>query len=346
MELQMVATEFENYRQLKVSITQEEHPEKHEVERKVQAMVDHQHQREKQQQPQMRPTIGRPNILIAPKPHHYFSSGFVHCCIIRNPLQSPLRIRFIFQKNYQDIGIGSGGPGTGITKDTVAMIAIKQNGNRTSNYHIFDTGRFVGWSNSSRQGGDNFGSNGSNSSGGSISSNSCNEELKLDKKAGNYIGKLRREKKDRSSYSLYDNKKSKEQIGAFMYTLPTISAQWTEGQPPRKMQVAIPSIDKDGTIEPRASYLKNRLIHSIRRKSQTAANLFSTKEPTFDNGHYRLNFNGRVTAASVKNMQLVDQHGEIFVQFGKVGEHRFHLDYKEPFNALQAFAVALTAMDL
>jgi len=28
------------------------------------------------------------------------------------------------------------------------------------------------------------------------------------------------------------------------------------------------------------------------------------------------------------------------------GENRFHLDYKHPFNALQAFALALSALEL
>lgn len=237
--------------------------------------------------------IGRPNILVAPESHHYFASGLIHCCVVRNLLQSPLCIQFIFQKH-------------GGHDDKTAMVAIKQGGNRTSNYHIFDTGRVGTWSREE---------------------SSCNE-VKLDKKAGNYIGKLRKEKNDRSHYSLYDNKESKEQIGAFSYNLPTISKQWTEGQPPRKIQIAIPSIDKDGIIEPSAYYLKNRLFESIRTKSQTAVNLFSTKEPTYDNGQYRLNFSGRVTTASVKNMQIVDNNGDIFVQFGKVGEHRFHLDYK------------------
>lgn len=248
--------------------------------------------------------IGQPNILIAPKPHHYFSSGFINCCILRDQVHSPFRVQFIYQK-FGCIG-----------EDKVVMVAIKQGGNRTSNYHIFDTGRVGGWSNNK------------NDQGMLGSPNHNIEEIKLDKKAGNYIGKLRKEKNDRCCYSLYDNKEEKEQIGAFTYTLPSLSKQLTEGQPPRKMQIAIPSIDKDGVMEPRASYLKNRLIDSIRKQSQTAVNLFTTKEPTYDNGTYRLNFSGRVTKASVKNMQIVDSNGEIFAQFGKVGDNRFHLDYK------------------
>ena len=236
--------------------------------------------------------IGRPSILVAPKPQHYFASGFIHCCLIRYALQSPFRIQFIFQKH-------------GGIDDKTAMVAIKQGGNRSSNYHLFDTGRVGGWS---RKNG--------------------NDVVKLNKKAGNYIGKLRRDRKDRSSYSLYDSKEKKEQTAAFYYTLPTFAKQWTEGQPPRKMQIAIPFVDQDGVIEPRASYLKNRLLDSIKKKTKVAVHLFSTKEPTYDNGQYRLNFSGRVTTASVKNMQIVDDKGEVFVQFGKVGEHRFHLDYK------------------
>lgn len=112
------------------------------------------------------------------------------------------------------------------------------------------------------------------------------------------------------------------------------------------MQVAIPSIDSNGVMEPRAPYLRNTLLDNIRRKSQTAVNLFSTKEPSYAHGQYRLNFSGRVTIASVKNMQIVDSKGEIVAQFGKVGDNRFHLDYRAPFNALQVFALALTSLDL
>ena len=234
----------------------------------------------------------QPNILLAPQAQHYFASGFVHCSVSRNVLQSPLRIALAFQKH-------------GGADDKIVMVAIKQGGNRTSNYHIFDTGRVGGWS----------------------IKNSM-DAVKLDKKAGNYIGKLRREKNDRSSYSLYNAKEDKEQIAAFHYNMPTFAKQWTEGQPPRKMQVALPCIDENGDIEPRASYLRNKLLDNMKRKSITALNLFSTKEPTYDNGQYRLNFNGRVTTASVKNLQIEDEKGEIFLQFGKVNEHKFHLDYK------------------
>ncbi|GKC39849.1 tubby-like F-box protein 7 [Tanacetum coccineum] len=67
-----------------------------------------------------------------------------------------------------------------------------------------------------------------------------------------------------------------------------------------------------------------------------------------------LNFHGRVTVASVKNFQLVatlDQSqpggkgdGEtVLLQFGKVGDDVFTMDYRQPLSAFQAFAISLTS---
>lgn len=59
-----------------------------------------------------------------------------------------------------------------------------------------------------------------------------------------------------------------------------------------------------------------------------------------------LNFYKRVTQASVKNFQLVDANDdEIFIQFGKVGQDTFTLDFKWPICPLQAFGICLTSLD-
>lgn len=63
-------------------------------------------------------------------------------------------------------------------------------------------------------------------------------------------------------------------------------------------------------------------------------------------GQYRLNFSGRVQTASVKNMQLENEQGEVLLQFGKVDEQRFHLDFRAPFTAFSAFGAALCQFDL
>lgn len=62
---------------------------------------------------------------------------------------------------------------------------------------------------------------------------------------------------------------------------------------------------------------------------------------------YCLNFNGRVTEASVKNFQLVtrEEPDHIILQFGRVSKHQFNMDYQWPMSALQAFAVCLSSFD-
>lgn len=69
-----------------------------------------------------------------------------------------------------------------------------------------------------------------------------------------------------------------------------------------------------------------------------------------------LNFNGRVTVASVKNFQLVaslenggggqeQQQENVILQFGKVGKDIFTMDYQYPISAFQAFAICLSSFD-
>ncbi len=53
-----------------------------------------------------------------------------------------------------------------------------------------------------------------------------------------------------------------------------------------------------------------------------------TRAPKYHEGQYRLNFSGRVLTPSVKNMQLETERGECLLQFGKVDENKFHLDFK------------------
>ncbi|XP_072967762.1 tubby-like F-box protein 1 [Typha angustifolia] len=67
-----------------------------------------------------------------------------------------------------------------------------------------------------------------------------------------------------------------------------------------------------------------------------------------------LNFHGRVTVASVKNFQLVSAANSgqpggvgneetVLLQFGKVGDDMFTMDYRQPLSAFQAFAICLTS---
>lgn len=91
-----------------------------------------------------------------------------------------------------------------------------------------------------------------------------------------------------------------------------------------------------------------------------------------DTQSYVLNFHGRVTQASVKNFQIVHDNDReypyvcllppagllvvtdvclwitadyIVMQFGRVAEDIFTLDYNYPMCALQAFAIGLSSFD-
>lgn len=67
-----------------------------------------------------------------------------------------------------------------------------------------------------------------------------------------------------------------------------------------------------------------------------------------------LNFHGRVTVASVKNFQLVAaadpsdatssvDDETVLLQFGKVDDDMFTMDYRQPLSAFQAFAISLSS---
>ncbi|KAL6657144.1 hypothetical protein ACP70R_004924 [Stipagrostis hirtigluma subsp. patula] len=67
-----------------------------------------------------------------------------------------------------------------------------------------------------------------------------------------------------------------------------------------------------------------------------------------------LNFQGRVTVASVKNFQLVasdendptnQESDDMILQFGKIGKDLFTMDYRYPISAFQAFAICLSSFD-
>jgi hypothetical protein len=73
------------------------------------------------------------------------------------------------------------------------------------------------------------------------------------------------------------------------------------------------------------------------------------KEPYYnvETNSYSLNFNGRVTTPSVKNFQLIHPLDPTYVTltFGKISKTRYILDYTFPWAGIQAFAVALAALD-
>jgi hypothetical protein len=72
-----------------------------------------------------------------------------------------------------------------------------------------------------------------------------------------------------------------------------------------------------------------------------------------ENDTYILNFNGRVKKRSTKNFQLKSEKGiitsnigdSIILQFGKINDTTFSLDFQMPLCPLQAFAICVSFLD-
>eukprot|EP00597_Dinobryon_sp_UTEXLB2267_P008763 CAMPEP_0170096592 /NCGR_PEP_ID=MMETSP0019_2-20121128/28691_1 /TAXON_ID=98059 /ORGANISM="Dinobryon sp., Strain UTEXLB2267" /LENGTH=593 /DNA_ID=CAMNT_0010318639 /DNA_START=132 /DNA_END=1913 /DNA_ORIENTATION=+ len=206
------------------------------------------------------------------------------------------------------------------------ITARKMNMNRTSNYHLFDMTR------------------------GQVGS-------KLSKKNGNYLGKLRARNSARTEYALLNKSSEKEELAGMAFDRLSLVEQLKEGNQPRKMKLVLPKLDADcvpipHSIRDNGSGSLTDLVSDPHLYGHANASLglhvFESKDPVYENGNYRLNFHGRVNQPSVKNFQLVrcDDVDTIFCQFGKVDDDIFHLDFKAPLNAFQAFALALCQFNL
>ncbi|KAG7379853.1 hypothetical protein PHYPSEUDO_008071 [Phytophthora pseudosyringae] len=213
------------------------------------------------------------------------------------------------------------------------LMAEKQMKNRTSNYHLFDMTRSAALSS------------------------------KLSKKSGNYIGKLRSNFSKKKSV-LVGNFSRKTELGAMVFGSTFNSSE------PRQLVVILPPLSRRQEIEgltvgdsaPSFSMLID-LHRSLTDADIAVAHsalppeslqIFENKEPVFENGFYRLNFNGRVSVPSVKNFQLVragpgevpNPERPVHLQFGKVDDKKFHLDFRAPITPIQAFATALAQFNL
>ncbi len=58
---------------------------------------------------------------------------------------------------------------------------------------------------------------------------------------------------------------------------------------------------------------------------------------------YRLDLKNRVAMQSPKNFQLM-KDDEMILQFGKLNEHTYSMDFQYPLSPFQAFAVCLTSL--
>ncbi|KAK6733994.1 hypothetical protein RB195_017642 [Necator americanus] len=119
---------------------------------------------------------------------------------------------------------------------------------------------------------------------------------------------------------------------------------------PRKMHILIPGIYDINTYERksiRPVAAKDTLLERYRQRRTDDIIVMQNKSPVWneDSQSYVLNFHGRVTQASVKNFQIIHDHDPdyIVMQFGRISDECFSMDFRYPLSALQAFGIAMTS---
>ncbi|XP_011502057.1 PREDICTED: protein king tubby [Ceratosolen solmsi marchali] len=173
-----------------------------------------------------------------------------------------------------------------------------------------------------------------------------------------YVGKLRSNLLG-TQFTIYDNGYSqlkddkreerrpnpRQELAAVIYDTNVLGFKG-----PRKMTVIIPGMTPDQKrveICPRDE--TETLLDCYKMKNMDNLIELHNKTPVWndDTQSYVLNFHGRVTQASVKNFQVVHDTDVDYVvmQFGRVAEDVFTMDYRFPLCALQAFAIALSSFD-
>ncbi|CAM4682421.1 unnamed protein product [Leuciscus chuanchicus] len=177
----------------------------------------------------------------------------------------------------------------------------------------------------------------------------------LSRGGDNFIGKLRSNLMG-TKFTVFDNglnpdralrdmSNARQELAAIIYETNVLGFKG-----PRKMTVIIPGMDDDNERVPICPRTDNDNI-LVRYQNRQMDNLIElhNKTPVWndDTASYVLNFSGRVTQASVKNFQIVHSkdNSYIVMQFGRVADDMFTLDYNYPMCAVQAFAIALSSFD-
>lgn len=213
----------------------------------------------------------------------------------------------------------------------VLMIGKKQAGSKTSNYYIS--------TNSSH-----FDSN--------INNNSNSNNSK-DGKDSKYLAKVRSNFAG-TEFIVYDNGRSPKdmqnptdlrcELACVMYETNILG---TKG--PRKMHVLIPDMKSNGeAMKLQPTGADSLMLTTYRQKIKQNIRLLQNKSPKWNEqiGAYVLNFDGRVTMASVKNFQLVFENSQdVILQFGRIGKDKFTMDFKYPLSPIQAFGICLSSFD-
>ncbi|KAG7031066.1 Tubby-like F-box protein 7 [Cucurbita argyrosperma subsp. argyrosperma] len=155
----------------------------------------------------------------------------------------------------------------------------------------------------------------------------------------------------------FASKQISPQVSAGNFEVGQVSYKFNllKSRGPRRMICSLkcPVSEDTGTSKP---YEDSKMKKSESFSPSSGSTILRNKAPRWHE-HLQcwcLNFHGRVTVASVKNFQLVAavDHSQpgvkgdeetVLLQFGKVGDDTFTMDYRQPLSAFQAFAICLTS---
>jgi len=148
-----------------------------------------------------------------------------------------------------------------------------------------------------------------------------------------------------NAVSNMDSNQIRQELGAVVYEPNILGFKG-----PRKMTIVLHRMDKDGDRpEFRPNDKASTLLGKLKIKDQTDLLTLHNKSPQWneETQSYVLNFGGRVTLASVKNFQIIHDHDldYIIMQFGRVSDTTFTMDFQYPMCPLLAFGIALTSFD-
>ncbi|XP_063073117.1 tubby protein [Engraulis encrasicolus] len=145
--------------------------------------------------------------------------------------------------------------------------------------------------------------------------------------------------------TLLEESNTRQELAAICYETNVLGFKG-----PRKMTVVIPGMNMNfERIPVRPTSEQDTLLGKWQSRALENLIELHNKAPVWndDTQSYVLNFHGRVTQASVKNFQIVHDNDPdyIVMQFGRVAEDVFTLDFSYPMCALQAFAIGLSSFD-
>ncbi|XP_053616085.1 protein king tubby isoform X2 [Plodia interpunctella] len=179
------------------------------------------------------------------------------------------------------------------------------------------------------------------------------DPTELTRTADSFAGKLRSNLLG-TAFTVYDNgkawrkhdhAKTRHELAAVLYDTNVLGFKG-----PRKMTVILPGMTPDRqrvAIAPQDD--SETLLERLKGQNLDDIVVLHNKTPVWNDEtqSYVLNFHGRVTQASVKNFQIVhdSEPDYVVMQFGRISEDVFTMDFRYPLCALQAFGIALSSFD-